>query len=401
MRTSLSAFLLLLLPSTASAQDDEIDILPQGTAPAGAPADTWVWDSAGLLTVDAIDYDADNRREDALDTRAASWRVRGRSPEGQELYFDAGFGDDAHDPLLREAWWSAPQGATGRLRLGRLRLALGSEAATPAELLPYVGPSFPSTLDGLYETAVAYDAWIGEGFWYEVSAGVGQGFNLEGEAVRDPSLALRGAWLPDADRAGRFVGPHAGLGWRRFFDYDQPVQVATPIGQRIFDLSDLEGDGGDVFHVELGWRGAGFRAGFESVTGTVDGIPDGAGGQADIDELGAFQLFLAVNLRGEPPVWERGAWAPAPGGELPIEWTVRIANADIDRDLFLFGLTSFGVSSQETDLLATGISAWISPSTRIAIELVSTQADQALATFGGHRRDRSLVVRWDQRIGGP
>ncbi len=111
--------------------------------------------------------------------------------------------------------------------------------------------------------------------------------------------------------------------------------------------------------------------------------------------------LLAFNLRGRAPSWERGGWQPYDlqrGDELPIELAFRYSNADIDRDLFDLGVTTYDPSSQETRTLTAALAAYLAPLTRLTLGWVGVIADHELTPFGGTGRDSSFVLRLDQRF---
>ncbi|MBM3984380.1 MAG: hypothetical protein FJ296_01615 [Planctomycetes bacterium] len=117
--------------------------------------------------------------------------------------------------------------------------------------------------------------------------------------------------------------------------------------------------------------------------------------------MGAWTAMLAFNLRGRAPAWERGGWQSYDlqrGDELPLELAFRYSNADIDRDLFDFGLTTYDPSSQETRTLSAALAAHLAPLTRLTLGWVGVIADQELSPFGGTARDSSFVLRLDQRF---
>ena len=367
----------------------------------------WRWDADGLLSLNAVDYGNRNRSDDGLDTQTATVIVTARHGDDFLLWIEPDFDGEDTRHNLSEAWgeWTLSSGRW--LRVGQLRVAMGSEFETRAEDLTFVGYAYPTWLYGRYDFGVRYDAYAGENLWWEALATAGEGFDLEGERRENPLFMLRGTLTPDQpedQQRGSFEGLFGGAAYAYSPDGDDHVIQDTPLDQTTFTTADLDGDSEQFVHWEVGTRLGGFRFGLENVVGSITSVPSG-GGTNDMEELTSWAGYFAWNFTGPAPRWVRGGWAPytpadyAAGVPLPVEFGFRYSNSDIDRDLFDFGLTTYDPSSQETRTLSTSLSTHLSPDTRLTLQWLYVIADDALSVFDGHDRTSNLVLRWDQWFG--
>jgi phosphate-selective porin len=76
-----------------------------------------------------------------------------------------------------------------------------------------------------------------------------------------------------------------------------------------------------------------------------------------------------------------------------LEIAFRYSNADIDRSLFNFGLTSYGVSTQEVRTATLNLNWYPEDGLAISGGWVKTIADQELGTLGDTDRDSSFFLR--------
>jgi len=364
--------------------------------------------TGGRLVIDAVRYGHANERTSGLEVDDARLYITG----GYDI-FDFRIEPDlvgVDTPRnLYEAWAAVDLDPALRIAAGQMRVALGSEFATREEDLPLVGYGFTSYLDGRYDTALRADgALLGDSLWYEATATTGNGFGLEGRLRRNEQYSLRLVAHPlqwfGCEEGTAAGGLFVGFALARSPDGDEPIVLATPFESTVFRTPDLDGDAAKWRHLELGYRNGPFRAGWESVTGSADNVPVGGGQTKDMDQLTAWSLFASLNLTGEEQVWERGRWKwTSPSGEgrlrgwlaLPgrLEAGARYSNADIDRNLFVYGLTGYDPSTQEVRTFSLDLN-WY-PDDRFAVTLgwVKTLADHELSTFGGTSRDSSFVLR--------
>ena len=89
----------------------------------------------------------------------------------------------------------------------------------------------------------------------------------------------------------------------------------------------------------------------------------------------------------------RPLWGGQKTGIGAIEAAVRYSNADIDREFFNQGLTSFSVSSQEFRTFSVALNWYLVRSLRASVQIVRTLADQGPALLAGNNRDTSGLFR--------
>lgn len=354
----------------------------------------------GLLSLEAVDYDGDNARGDGLDTEAVSLRLSGAAGE-LELFADVDVDGEETRHNLREAWVEGRLGEATWLRAGWLRVAPGSEGATREEDLPLPGYAYNGWQHTRFAPALAVDGLLSDWLWWQAAATAGHASDLAGEAQDEPALVARLVASAPRGANGRFGGWFAGVGVARASDLDGPLQMETPLDQVTFDTPELQGTGRSTLSLEFGWAGERTRFAVETADTRLDEVALPGGGEESFDEVGAWTALLAFNLRGRAPAWERGGWQPYDlqrGDELPIELAFRYSNADIDRDLFDLGVTTYDPSSQETRTLTAALAAYLAPLTKLTLGWVGVIADHELAPFGGTSRDSSFVLRLDQRF---
>ena len=316
---------------------------------------------------------------------------------------------------LYEAWigWQASRNAP-RFSIGQFRVALGSEFATHEGDLPYLGYGFTSQLDGRHDVGARVDGTLTEGLWYQAAAVAGHGFNLEGERLHSPQASLRVEVAPfrlgdpDAGSAGGAQGFHVGVAYAARGSGKDPVLAATPAQTPVFRTGRVEIDGGRWVHFDAGWGSGPIRIGFEKVFGRVDDVEDRSGGSADHDNLRAYSLFARWNLTGDDGVRREGSWATGPGPSpqscscLPAgTWEVagRFSVGTFGRDFFNDGLAATGGPSTWQAMTYTAGIFWEpTPNTRIGFECVKTVTEDALAAFGGTKRDTTFILRLEMQF---
>jgi hypothetical protein len=312
---------------------------------------------------------------------------------------------------LYEAWAAWRFHSAFRLTGGQFRVALGSEFATREEDFPLPGYGFSSYLDGRYDAGLRADGDLcPEGLWYQATVTAGRGFGLEGHRRNSSLYGLRLVAHPFAwsssfeDSAWR--GFFAGVGLASLSDFDDPIVLTTPLESRVFRTPDLNGRGGRWIHWELGFHHGPFRLAWERVVGSADDVPVGGGMREDMDQLTSWQAYGSWNITGENQVWKDGGWQRpktrwATGEPLDFEFPgrletgIRYSNADIDRSLFMNGITDYDPSTQEVRTFSLDLSWWPMERTRFMLAWVKTLADNHLSTFGGTSRDSSFVLRMD------
>lgn len=393
-----------LLAAQVSAQDE-----PEPELPA------WTWFPGAVWSVNGIAYDSRNSKHSGFETETASLLLDGLHEGGFRLHVDVDLDGEDTRSNLWEAWGEWPLGPRSWVRVGQMRVPLGSSFATKEEDHSLVGYAFPPYLAGRHDVGAMLDGYLAPDTWSSVAATFGRGFDLDGRNLSSKQLAVRLQQTAASDGDGAFEGPYVGLSLAWSPEYDDPIQLDTPLEQTVFTTRDL--DGGDAFwqHLEFGWRANRLRASAELTHGAVNDIPVGGGREVDADQLTSWAAEVVFSLRGEAARWQRGAWVPARGPlgsrptpdaqgevpELPIELAVRYSNADIDRVLFDEGITTYNPSTQEVRTFSAAVGGLVTPDTGLTLQWVKVIADDDLRVFGGHNRDSSWVLRFDHRFGRP
>ncbi len=363
-----------------------------------AAGDCWRLHGGGRLVVDAIKYGHANARRSGIEVEEAQLLLEGGYKE--DLAFrvqpDLLGIDTRHN--LYDAWASLRFCPWATLTAGQIRLALGTEYATRPEDLPLIGYGFGSFLDGRYDWGARLDGeLLTRSLWYDLAAGAGHGFGVDGQDLDSPQFSVRCVAIPFAATdlpvlRGLFGG--AGLAYSP--RYNDPLRLTTPLDSTVFTTRDLDGDDAFWRHLELGYFWGPFRCGLEHIVGAVDGVPIGGGQTEDMDQLTAWTAYAACNLTGEEVQWRRGRWVPAPAASSRfgrVEIAARYSNADVDRRLFDDGLTGYDPSTQEVRTFTLNLNWYPAGGVRVSAGWVKTIADDELTTFGRTNRDSALVLR--------
>ena len=209
------------------------------------------------------------------------------------------------------------------------------------------------------------------------------------------------------------------LGYAWLFDYDAHLDVATPLRNKLFDTERLDGRGGTNGQLGFGVDFGPLRIVHETVRGGIKDLrlPSGIREDIEQDEITSWHVLVAWRITGEPydsrPFRQRELRRPTPPrrpldgegddrGFGALEVAVRYANADIDRDLQLFGLVAPNPSvagpeafrsSQEFRAFSAGLNWDPTAYLRVSGEVVRVLADQHPAAFESHGRDTSGLVR--------
>jgi len=363
----------------------------------------------GHLTLDAIKYSHANDRRSGLELDDARLSLEGRYRSVSVRIEPDLIGADTPRHLY-EVWAEFDIDPALRLKVGQMRIALGSEFATREEDLPLAGYGFTSYLDGRYDVALRADGDVADRlFWYEATAAAGRGFGLEGRRRTAAQYSVRFVGFPLAQfDSGALDGLFAGVGAAFSPEGNDPIFLATPLESIVFRTPDLGGDKTYWRHIEVGYRGGPFRCGLERIVGAVDDVPVGGGRTNDMDQLTAWCVYASVNLSGGEQVWRRGGWrSPRFGeegggiaGSLPGKWELaaRYANADVERDLFLYGVTDYNPSTEEVRTFTLDLSCAVGDHVRLSAGWVRTIADHELDTFGGTNRDSAVFLRGELRF---
>jgi hypothetical protein len=367
----------------------------------------------GRFVLDLMRYSYANRRPNGFELDDARLYLEGSLHPFRFRIEPDLVGVDTRSNLW-EAWAAFEPDPAFRVTAGQFRIALGSEYATRPEDFPLVGYAFPSYAAGRYDVGLrANGTLFEEGLWYEAAATLGNGFDPQGIRRSNPQYSARAVGHPfrwidlGTDLLDGFF---VGVGAAYSPDGDQPIVLGNPYEQTVLRTSRLDGDSVLWEAIEAGYHWGPFLVGWETVNGTVENVPIGGGETDDLDQLGAWSAYASWNLTGEDQVWKEGGWRRPETGDATVrigdnptlilppgrwELSARYSNADMDRNLFEYGFTDYGQSTQEVRTFSLDLS-WIPRSTlRVALGWVKTIADDDLATFGETKRDSSFVLRFE------
>ncbi len=368
----------------------------------------------GRFALDAVAYGSDNVRDDGLEIEDARLTIEGAF-DRLALRLEPDFKSENSRRHLFEAWGEYGFCPEFRVRAGQFRVAFTSDFGTRGETLPYPGYDFLSMLTGRHDIGLAVDGDLfGERLWYGLFATAGSGFGVAGQDAESPLLAGRIFARPFGGVESEFPGflraIYLGGALAEFSDFDDTVELETPLGNHIFRSMELDGSSGSLIAFEAGIAWGPVRFGYEHAVVSVDGVPLD-GDEEDLDDFLAFGWQFAWNVTGEDQAWSRGGWA-VPDPETKAEWAecfpgrlelgISWSNGDMDRNVILGELTRDGVESDETEVWQVFLSWYPNPRTRIGIGFVHTAAQEelqsiggtsAMKAFGGDDSDLSFVLR--------
>ena len=360
--------------------------------------DSWHLHAGGRFALDAIKYDDDNSRGSTVEFDAAQLVFDGVYKDRFQFRIEPDLVGVDTTYNLFQAWGAWKFNEAARVTAGLIRVALGSEFATPQEDFPLIGYSFASYLDGRYDWGGRLEGDVfRETFWYELTGTVGSGFDVDGKRLRSPQLSVRMIAKPfQFMKLPALNGFFIGGGFAYSPSYDDPVQLTTPLDSTVFTTPKLDGGNATWLHLEAGWHWGPVRLGVEQVLGAVDDVPVGGGQEIDLDELTSWVLYGAWNITGEKARWLRGRWQPVGAPQYGfgrMEVASRYSNADIDRRLFTYGITDYNPSTQEVRTFTLNFNWYPIEGLRLCAGWVNTIADHELSTFGDTNRDSSFVLR--------
>jgi phosphate-selective porin len=374
---------------------------------------SWKIHLGGQLTVDAVAYDKDNKKDSGLRWETINLRITGSYGNKFHFYIEPDLlGIDTKNNLY-EAWAGWDISPKLRMKVGQIRVALNSEFATRPEDFPSTDYGFSSYLDGRYDLGLQVQGLLwGSTIWYQGSATAGQGFDLDGNRKSDPQVSIRAVVFPMQALGYSFLkGGFLGLGLAWSPDYDDEIFLQTPLRSTVFTTEDLDGDSARWIHVEFGWYWGAFRLGAERVDGEIEDVKVGNAVPQDFDQLTSWSAYASWNITGERMRWERGRWLPPLLDGRPedkkqifdflkfldplgcLEVAFRYSNADIDRGLFDSGLTTYNPSTQEVRTATLNLNWYPQPGLKVTAGWVKTIADHELSTLGGTNRDSSFILR--------
>lgn len=366
----------------------------------------WAFRVGGQLAVDAIAYDNDNRKDSGLRWKTINLRLSGDYNDRLLFFAEPDLlGIDTPNNLY-EAWAGWNIAPSLQVRAGQIKVALNTEFATRQENFPCLGYGFSSYLDNRYDLGVQIDGTFpGKTVWYEAAVTTGHGFDLDGRKRSGARCSLRAVMFPARlfTSQNLLKNSFAGIGLAWGPDYEGDVFLQTPLRSTVLTTRKIDGDAFRSWHVEAGCYGGPVRMGVERVSAAIEDVDIGGGQEETFDQLTSWSAYIAWHITGETVRWERGKWLPAqrenehrkklPGLPGALELAFRYSNADIDRRLFDFGLTSYNPSTQEVRTEALNLNWYPRPGLKIMASWVKTIADHELGTLGGTNRDSSYVLR--------
>lgn len=420
----------LMVAPGAPAADGPLRVSPEQGVVLEDPERELRVDLDGRFALDWVQYDSRNERDPqlrldrALLGASASWREFFEA----RVVADLQGIDTAYN--LWEAWASARRGRTVRLSAGLLPLPLGVEHSFREGSRSLVGfPGFPAFLTGRTDVALELDGELWEGlFSYDLSAALGEGFDVKGQRRGDPQLAGRVTvyplrWVEASFEVGPYAFPllsglFASVAYAWTPDYDGELDVATRLRNDLFDTGRLDGEESRYLHWGVGIDFGPIRIVHEVVRGGILDVRAPSGMRVDLDDqITSWQLLASWRITGEPydsrPFRQRDTRRhPEPrhpvGGDSPGigMWEVAFAyaNADIDRRFQELGFIPINpdappgedepFSSSQEFRTATAALNWYPTSyLRLSAEVVRTIADQYPAVFDSHGRDTSWLLR--------
>jgi hypothetical protein len=320
---------------------------------------------------------------------------------------------------LWEAWASLSPGRYARVTAGLMPISFGVEHSLGEAAQGLPGrPGFLAFLTGRTDVALRLDGELGDGLlYYDLTGALGEGFDLFGQRRGDPQLSGRVMshplrfldWSVDLGpyRFPLVSGLFASFGWAYSDEFDGHLDVATPLRNKLFDVPRLDGEDASFWVFGYGVDLGPVRVIHEMTRGSLGGVllpPPSAAREDFDDQITSWQLVVSWRVTGEPYdsrlFDRRDALRPDPparpitdGGIGALELAFRYANADMDRDLFLAGFTSEGISSQEFRQVVGAVNWDPTASLRVSVEVVRILADGFPAVFDSHGRDTSYLLR--------
>jgi len=413
----LGAFMLFLFSSPAPGipQEETVEEVSPEEAPwdfirdLGHTSGNVRFQYGGRFVFDGIKYGRNNKRKSGLEIDTARISVLAQYETTQlRIEPDLIGVDSARN--LRDAWvaWEYYPGHC--LTLGQFMVASATEGATREDAMPVAGYGFTTYLNSRYDMGLCAEGDLLPGeLWYSVTSVAGKGFGLEGRRRESALYGLRLVHHPfariDEAGAGTYLnGLYWGAGLTYTPDFDDPIVLVTPFESMVFTTPDLHGSRSCWLHWEAGYCAGPIRIGGERIEGSINNVPVGGGEKIDLDQLTAWTAYASINLTGFKPEWEQGRWLSMREAEIDEEPTgrgrhgrwemaARYSNADLDRNLFIHGLTDYNPSTQEVRTFSLHLNYYPVKKAQLSLGWVNTIADHELTPFGGTNRDSTFVLR--------
>lgn len=358
----------------------------------------------GRLHLDGYVYDPDNRKPGGVRLQSLVLDLEGSWGDQVDFRLRPDLtGTDAGDRNLRDAWIRYAFTPALRITGGHFKVGFGGEYASSIDDLALPGRSFVSYLNGFYDAGLQVDGILaGDAVYYALSATGGVGYGLEGTRTDDPVFAARIVMRPLRWTSLDWLhglGFGAALGYSPGFD--GRIHLATPLESTVFTTQPFRGERVQRRHLEIFYHRGPFRARYELGWMKIRNVT-WAGITDDVDQNTSWMAEAAWAITGETYAFREGqerglegveALDPPSGRFGALEAAARYSNADIDRDLFLRGITTYDPSTQEVRTFTAGLNWYPRSNVRLMLGFVNTIPDHPLTTFRRTTRDRSFVIR--------
>jgi hypothetical protein len=296
-----------------------------------------------------------------------------------------------------------------RVSGGLQPLPLGLEAGFYPEDLSLFSHSFSYYLDYSTDWALRAQGQRGEGlFEWDAAYGLGEGFDASGRSARGPQVLARGfvrplrGWAKQDEAILKRIagGFFFGAGYVYSWDWDGELIVRSPVGTRLFDTASFEADSSRFLTLSLGFEVGPVRIYVDDTQGGYFGADTPVRADHDLaDQTTSWQITGSWMIKGgdyDGRIF--GQHSLHPPGPNAWEIAVRYANADIDRDFFLFGLTDYTMSSQEFRSLTATLNWYAAPNLRLSLGFLRVIADDDIAALDYGGRDTAGVFRVQYRF---
>ncbi len=373
----------------------------------------------GKIEFAAFDYDRRNSRDSEIRPEGMELRLEGEALDRAWLRVVADLDGRETRDGLREAWFTTRLLRYLNLTVGLQRFPIGIEASIDRDELPFTGPGFSSWLAERTDLGIRVDGEVLDGFLsYDVGWSVGEGFDLDAQALRDPRLSAHlvlypltpDLFLPQIEGSSKWLhGLFLSAGYALETDFDRSISVETPLHNLLFQSSEISASDAQWWNFGWGLDAGALRITHEWLVGSLEDVETGTGTIDLNDQLTSMAATVSLRIGGPdydthplrnrpiPESWDKEEDLPfLPKFEFPgeVELAFRYANGDLDRRLFELGFADFAVSSQEFRTATGSVSLRPSENTRILFEVTRVIADQFPAAFDSHGRDTSWTIRF-------
>jgi len=373
----------------------------------------------GKIELAGFDYDRRNSRDSEIRPEGMELRLEGEALDRAWLHVVADLDGRETRDGLREAWFTTRVFRYLHLTAGLQRFPIGIESSIDRDELPFTGPGFSSWLAERTDLGVRVDGEVFDGFLsYDAGWSVGEGFDLDAQALRDPRLSAHlvlypltpDLFLPLIEGSSKWLhGLFLSAGYALETDFNRSISVETPLHNLLFQSTEISASEAQWWNFGWGLDAGALRLTHEWLVGSLENVQTGMGTIDLDDQLTSMAATVSLRIGGPaydthplrnrpiPESWDTEEKRPfLPTFKFPgeVELAFRYANGDLDRRLFELGFADFAVSSQEFRTATGSVSLRPSENTRILFEVTRVIADQFPAAFDSHGRDTSWTIRF-------